>query len=965
MGKARYSVAVAAAFSTLLGLAGLPPHAGFVPSATAQSIAPFGLTQRPTLAPLNLPFEGDDPGGAVRIVRAFPNLSFANPLFITAAPGSDAHLFVIEQIGIIRRFANAPGTTSAPIFLDLRSIVADRGVEEGLLGLTFHPDYASNGYFYVYFSPKDGSRRTQLSRFRRNGSNPAIADLSSRLDLLTIAQPFANHNGGSLQFGPDGKLYVASGDGGSADDPNNNAQNLGSLLGKLLRLNDDGSVPGDNPFVGTVGARPEIWALGLRNPWRFGIDRATGSIWLGDVGQNRFEEVNLIRRGGNYGWRVYEGGASHINPNNVPASAFDPPVFTYAHESADPLAVTGASITGGYVYRGSRVPALAGKYVFADFVDGRVWALRQQSGAVSGVEALGSVNLPASFGEDNAGNLYLLSLGGTVHTFEGEASGGGTAPAKLSETGLFTGTSSLQPNPGLIEYEINAPFWSDGTEKRRWVALPDGGRIGFTSSGAWSWPDRAVVVKHFEIMLASGVRTRLETRVLVNTAQGWRGYTYRWNAAQTDADLLPDARTTADLQVMDATSPTGSRAQTYVFPSRSDCLQCHTQVSGVILGARTGQMNRDHRYPNGITDNQLRAFNNIALFDRDIGSPTQYSRVTDPADTNATLRNRARAYLDSNCAQCHQPGGPTPVPFDLRITASDSAMQAIGVRPGSGSLGLSDAFIIAPGNKSRSVLWERLRRLDDTRMPPLGSHRVDDAGVALIGQWIDSLPTTLPSVSIAAATGTVSESAGKAHMSIRLSAPSSQTVTIPVSFGGTATRASTGDYTAATTAISIAAGSTTGSRTITLVNDVLDEDTETVILTLRTPTNATLGSITQHTLSITDNDATPTVAFSSASRTVSESVGTVIVRVNLSAISGRSVSVPFSFSGTALRPDDYTASTSNLLIPAGSSGADLRLSVINDTRKEATETAIVTIGTPTNAGKGSTIKHTMSISASD
>lgn len=939
--------------------------APFMAVARAQSEAAFGLTERPSLQALNLPFAGDGPRIGLRINEAFAGLSFSSPLYITAAPGDDSHLYVVEQRGVIRRFENRPDVSTSSVFLDMRSLVTDRGIEEGLLGLAFHPNYASNGRFYVYYSPADGDRRTVVARFNRSSSDARVGDLATRTQLLSIHQPYPNHNGGCLQFGPDGKLYIATGDGGGSDDPNNSSQRLGESLGKILRINDNGSIPSDNPFVGVEGAREAIWAYGLRNPWRFSFDKATGKLWLGDVGQNHDEEVNVITRGGNYGWRIYEGNRSNINPDSLPATDFQSPVFVYPHESTGPDPVVGASITGGYIYRGSRMPSLVGKYVFADFLAGRVWALTQDDGVVEGVEVVGDVPLPASFGEDNSGNLYIVSLQGSIYRIdpaeEGEIP---QAPTLLSETGLFASTDRLTPNPGLIEYEIRAPFWSDGALKRRWIGVPDDTRIGFSAESPWTWPAHSVVVKHFEIALASGVNKRLETRVFVNTDQGWRGYTYRWNDAETDAVLLPDARSSVTLNVSDPASPTGSRSQVYVFPSRADCVRCHTKAAGVILGPRTAQMNRDAVYPNGVRDNQLRAFNHVGLFDRDVGSASQYQALTAPADTSATLQARARAYLDSNCSQCHRPGGPTRVSLDFRSRTPNAEMNAIGVRPITGSLGIFNALIVTPGNKSRSTLWERMRRLDDARMPPVGSHRVDAEGVSLIGQWIDSLQVSqLPSVSFTVGSQTATESTALVTVNVQLSSATEAAVTVPIAIGGTSTSGE--DYNFATSAITIAAGETRASRTVAILDDSLDEAVETIVFSLGTPTNATLGSVPQHILSISDDDPVPTVRFSTSSTNAAESMGSVDIHVELSAASGREVSVPLTLSGTAQRSQDFQLNTSELTLAPGVRAATLRLALIDDDIEEPSETVVVQFGTPSNADLGSITRHTLTIQDDD
>lgn len=366
---------------------------------------PLRLLAAGLLAALPLAAAGGD--GAA-LARAFPALSFVKPLFLAAAPGEARRLYVVTQGGRIFRFDRGD-PQRAEVFLDLSARVTQRGGEEGLLGLAFHPDFARNRAFYVYYTPADDPRRTVLSRLTaRDG---ASADLGSERVLLTIAQPYANHNGGMLAFGPDRRLYIGVGDGGAAGDPHGNGQNLGALLGKILRVDDDGRAVADNPFVGTPGARGEIWAYGVRNPWRFSFDRLTGALWLADVGQNRWEEVDVVARGGNYGWNVYEGAMPYRNPDRRPPRDFAAPVFTYGHDA-------GCSITGGYVYRGRAVPALVGRYVYADYCSGRVWALRYEDGQVRGNRPIGTVPSPTSFGEDADGELYVTSFDGHLYRIE-------------------------------------------------------------------------------------------------------------------------------------------------------------------------------------------------------------------------------------------------------------------------------------------------------------------------------------------------------------------------------------------------------------------------------------------------------------------------------------------------------------------------------------------------------------------
>jgi glucose/arabinose dehydrogenase len=358
------------------------------------------------------PHDGDAADGPadlpmVRLAPAFPRLTFERPVLLTHAGDGSNRLFVIEQPGRIRVLENRSAVDSAGVFLDLESRVRMRHNEEGLLALAFHPKYAQNGHFYVFYSASNPLRGV-LSRFSVSRDDPLVADPDSETVLLDIPKPYGNHNGATVIFGPDGFLYFSIGDGGLANDPHNNGQDLSTLLGDIMRIDVDReeggrryAIPADNPFVGRAGARPEIWACGLRNIWRMSFDPATGELWAGDVGQNRYEEIDLIVRGGNYGWRIREGA----HPFRTDQTAVDPlidPVIEYGRDE-------GISVTGGHVYRGSRIPALAGAYVYADYVSGRIWALRHRDGKVVAHRRVVQEARPgiASFGEDAARELYL------------------------------------------------------------------------------------------------------------------------------------------------------------------------------------------------------------------------------------------------------------------------------------------------------------------------------------------------------------------------------------------------------------------------------------------------------------------------------------------------------------------------------------------------------------------------------
>lgn len=347
---------------------------------------------------------------------AFPNLTFNRPVDFQSSRDGTNRLFVVEQAGIIKVFDNSEDASAAQEFLDIRDKVRDNGNEEGLLGLAFHPEYAEKGQFFVYYTASD-PRRTVVSRFENSTTSQDIADPESEVILLEVRQPFGNHNGGQIAFGPDGFLYISLGDGGSAGDPLNSGQNPRSLLGAILRIDvDDQSgalpyaIPPDNPFAGDEdGRRAEIFAYGLRNPWRFSFDSETNKLWTGDVGQNKYEEINQITKGGNYGWKTMEATHCFEPSSDCVQENLINPIFEYGRSK-------GGSITGGYVYRGTRTPEYYGQYIYADYASGRIWALRYEGEtAIENVE-LAHTNLHiSSFGVDQHNELYMCAFDGKIY----------------------------------------------------------------------------------------------------------------------------------------------------------------------------------------------------------------------------------------------------------------------------------------------------------------------------------------------------------------------------------------------------------------------------------------------------------------------------------------------------------------------------------------------------------------------
>lgn len=382
------------------------PTAVIPDTPTAEIIPPTA-----TLPPQRVEVLPDPAGYAWQVFAE----GFTKPVGLTHAGDGSGRVFVVERAGLL--WALSEGVRAAEPFLDLRSQTTGKG-EQGLLGLAFHPDYASNGFFFVDYTDLNGD--TVVARFQVS-ADPNKADPASERVLLQASQPYQNHNGGQLAFGPDGYLYIGLGDGGSGGDPHGNGQNLNTFLGKILRIDvnagDPYAIPPDNPFASQSGALPEIWLYGLRNPWRFSFDRATGDLWIGDVGQGDWEEVDLIPAGLgglNLGWNYFEG--SHTFQGEAPASqVFISPVIDYSHAGGN------CSVSSGYVYRGAALPDWQGVYLFGDYCSGLIWgALPDEAGLWQPSQMFQLAAAISSFGEDEAGELYLIDLNGTVYRLEGQ-----------------------------------------------------------------------------------------------------------------------------------------------------------------------------------------------------------------------------------------------------------------------------------------------------------------------------------------------------------------------------------------------------------------------------------------------------------------------------------------------------------------------------------------------------------------
>jgi putative heme-binding domain-containing protein len=789
--SARRSLTV---FAVCVCLCGILPAADSEPdgaAATADSLKeknapgerPFGLARRIPWTTSNVRGTPDPPL-PFRPERVFPKISFKSPTVLTNAPGTD-RFFVAEQSGKIYSFPADPACSSPDLFVDTSDLVArirekekDEVDLEAVYGLTFHPQFAENRYCYLCYVVhyKDGKRGqhpdgTRVVRLKVSQSDPPRCDPESEQVVITWLQ--GGHNGGCLKFGPDGFLYISSGDGGFAFPPDgrNAGQDVSNLLSAILRIDIDHpqrdlaySIPADNPFVALAGARGEIWAYGLRNPWKMSFDRKSGELWVGDVGWELWELVYRVRRGDNYGWSLFEGRQPVHPERQRGPTPIVPPTVEIPHTD-------GASVTGGFVYRGKKFPELAGTYLFGDWETRRIWGVDADAKAVGPRREIvePSVRI-VDFSEDQSGELYLLDYdAGSIHALARNSpqTPQHRFPRRLSESGLFASVAEHRPAAGVLPFSINAPQWCDRATGERFIAVPGTDPIrvhraarpvlGSMFTRKVDYPAGTVLMKTLSLEMTPGrpeTKQRIETQLLHFDGRDWRGYSYRWNDAETDADLVDAEGQTRQLTISDPETPGGRRQQTWTYASRTDCLRCHTPWAEFALAFNTPQINRDHDYA-GVVDNQIRVFRHIGLWQDDetpssspaAGEkpagpkpPDELPRYPDPFDREAELAGRGRAYLHVHCAPCHRANGGGSAYVHLSDDVPIAEGKVLAVRPSQGTFGVPHAQIAAPGDPYRSMIYLRMAKLGAGHMPHIGSSIIDPAGLELIHEWIVRLP---------------------------------------------------------------------------------------------------------------------------------------------------------------------------------------------------------------------------------
>ena len=680
--------------------------------------------------------------------QIFPLAKFKNPVSIIHSPEWNRY-FVLEVDGRLFSFADE-GEGEAELVVDLRQAIP--GVQKGY-GIVFDPHFEKNRFLYLCYTYQNKHPEgTAVARFRMPDSKQPTIDLDSKLELIHWLS--GGHNGGCLKFGPDGYLYISTGDAEAPSPPDRlmTGQDVSDLLAGVLRIDVAHSsleeryrIPQDNPFVGLENVREEIWAYGMRNPWRMSFDQETGELWVGDVGWELWEMIYRVERGGNYGWSVVEGQ----QPVNQNAKRGPTPILLPTAEHPHSEA---RSITGGFVYRGHRLSDLGGVYLYGDYVSGKMWGLPADAAPLTApIEIANTTIQIIAFGEAGDGDLLILDyVNGSIHRLipNPRLNNPKQFPHRLSESGLFADISKHKLAPGIDAYRINAEPWEDLTLASRFVAIPNGEKLGLYRQNrfqqgelknAWSFPEGSILGKTISLpSQAENSPKRIETQILHRLEGTWNAYAYIWNEDQSDAVLAPSQGQTLSLTV-DSHSEKKNEAtatRTYSIPSRTECILCHTTQAGTVLGFVEGQLNQ--RGQRGQRKNQLADLIAKKYFQR---RPRGREKVfADPYDPEQDIHQRARSYLHVNCAHCHRFGGGGTAIFDVRYQLSDEETKLFASLPIQGTFGIEGGQVIAPGDPAASLLFYRMAKLGQGRMPHFGAKSVDSKGLNMLSEWIHSLP---------------------------------------------------------------------------------------------------------------------------------------------------------------------------------------------------------------------------------
>ncbi len=705
--------------------------------------------------------------------RVYPGVGFDKPVSIHPIPG-EPRMVVCEQPGRIKSFLTEGDSDRVDLMADfsvqpppLSEVARGDGKSITVFNLAYHPRFEVNRTVVVCYivggTPNAKTDGTHIATFEVSRTEPPVLLLETERTILRFGA--GGHNGCTVAFDNDGLLHISTGDGASPTppDPHDHGQNVGDLHSAILRIDIDRmsrdgdgnerpyAIPADNPFVDHPGARPEVYAYGFRNPWRMSFDRQTGDLWVGDVGWEAWEMVYRVRRGGNYGWPIKEGpGDARPDAVRGPTPIL-PADVALSHSEA-------ASVTGGVVYRGDRLPEIKGQYVFGDWVTRKYWAVAFDEQQVLSFReiAFGPVK-PVSFELDHDGELLILDynstgVSGIYRLIPNPAPPSDLPfPKRLSETGLFSSTLPLRPADGVIAYEIQAPMWRDGATTQYHLAIPELGKAKFLEKSQRITdifrtkvvlPPGSVLVKTYWMETTVGdpsTRRPIETQISHNIALGdWNFYTFRWSGDASDAELVSAGGDIQPLRIEDSSAPDGHWDLNWSFASRTQCRTCHTPWRGETLSFVDVQLRNDRK-----SLDSLHQLSDGGWLDVDPALPAQVDGQTvtlvNPNDESRSIDQRARSYLHANCSHCHLFGGSSSAAFDVSIEKLLDATGLVDTMPMRGDCQLDEARLIAPGALERSVLLYRMAKLGSGRMPAIGINRVDHEGVDLISRWIAGL----------------------------------------------------------------------------------------------------------------------------------------------------------------------------------------------------------------------------------
>jgi len=666
----------------------------------------------------------------------FDNLAIENGLELVALAG---RLFVVERSGRIWSFPENGDGSGADVFVDLRLVHPRIGAA---YGIAFSPGWPATREVYLTYTTGAGLEDgTRLSRFRFDWPEGEPPRLEPGSEEILLTWRSGGHNGAHLQFGPDGMLYVSTGDATAPSPPDGLAtgQDNSDLLSCILRIDVTGSasdlpyrIPPDNPFIDRESVRPEIWAFGFRNPWKMSFD-SRRRLWVGDVGWELWEMIHLVEKGGNYGWSAVEASNPILPETASELAPISAPVAAHPHSEA-------ASITGGFEYTGTRLPDLIGAYIYGDYETGLIWALRHDGNQVTEHRIIADTpHKVVSFGIGNDGELYYLHYGTpsalcrlVPNPRVGQPS---TFPRELSETGIYSNVSKREPAPGVYEFTIHEPMWEDGATATRYIALPGNTTVETTYQYRRNGTYRASTKWPADAVLARTIRIGplpVETQLLHYDGDAWSGYSYRWNEDATDASLVEAGGDTFEVP-----SQGWKGGNRYRIASRAECMRCHNMWNGFTPAFDPMQLSGFASFPRQPAREVAVALGlaNPLFFHKD-----EARGQLAGSRGGGSLEKRARSWLHANCAHCHRRHGGGSVPLEVDFDRALSETALLWQMPTRGGFGLSEPRIVVPGEPWRSVLQYRISSLGSGHMPPLGSREVDRHGANLLWDWIANLP---------------------------------------------------------------------------------------------------------------------------------------------------------------------------------------------------------------------------------